>query len=118
MADTNKDTITNCPQCPKGCPITEPHCPKGRAYAEQLNQEGYDIEVTEAHHEKHSHGEHMHEEHRKHRHHEQFDPDSLPGMMHRVGHLLFHGNPESVIDHLTLEEREQLKTLLGKMLKE
>ena len=77
-------------------------CGRGRAYFGQGDK-------PEIHSE---HGGHGHGYHGK------PDPDSLEGLLHMCGHTLHHGNVEGdLFDVLSADEREQLKTLLQKLIK-
>ena len=56
------ETMTNCNQCPKGCPLTNPGCGRGERLARELRGEE-PLPREEQHHGRHGHGHH-HDHHR------------------------------------------------------
>lgn len=98
------ETITNCTQCPKQCPLNALKCGKGRACAEsQADGIAPDAatEVNTGHTYRHGKREfsgaekHMHEHGKRggHRHGgDSFaDRDNLEGLIRACGHMLHHG---------------------------
>ena len=97
------DNLTNCPQCPKHCPVEALSCGRGRAYFGQ-SIEAQPQEVHDDHH----HGEHGH--------HGKPNLDSLEGLLRFFGHALHHGSVEDdAFTALSMDEQEQLKGLLKKL---
>ena len=97
------DNLSNCPQCPKHCPVDALSCGRGRAYfgqsVENQQQEGHD---------EHRRGEHDN--------HGKPNLDSLEGLLRFLGHSLHHGGVEGdAFASLSADEQEQLKGLLKKL---
>lgn len=110
-----------CPQCPRGCSEDSLSCGRGRAYfaAENGEADSSETESAKGFEKGSKKGRHNHKNHGGH--HGKPDMNSLYGLMRFCGHTLHHGmkddttDPEAMFDALTPEEKEQLKTLLGKL---
>jgi len=102
--------LTNCPQCPRHCPVDALSCGRGRAYFQgNENEQSGNMEAHERG--AHGHGKHEHERRGP------LDKESLPGLMRICGHTLFHrsGDDVDLFAALSAQEQEQLKTLLKKL---
>ena len=105
------DNLTNCPQCPKHCPVEALSCGRGRAYfgqsSENQQPEGHD---------EHSYGGYEEGRHGEHGLHGKPNMDSLEGLLRFFGHALHHGGVEdNAFAALSADEQEQLKGLLKKL---
>lgn len=111
----DQNTMTNCPQCPRRCPIEAVSCERGEELVrrikagEPLDLSGLRESQERRHRDRHGHG--------KHDGHGRPDKNTLEGLLMICGHTLHHGEKKraELFAGLTGSEQQELKVLLAKL---
>lgn len=108
----DQQTITNCPQCPRNCPIERVSCERGEMLVKKIKSgEPIDLESMAKKHGGHHHDGHGHGKHGR------PNKNTLEGLLAICGHTLHRksGDGTNLFAVLDTDEQDTLKTLLSKL---